>query len=227
MLHRVDTVAREREAFEQVQAQQGGQPLGGRRGLVHRDASIGCRDRLAPLAGVRGEVLRGHEAVGGEPVGHGRPHPSRVVCLGAAVGDVPQGAGQVGLNQQFAESGSPPPPRVDAIPLGIQMYRSVLVDVLAEQRGARESVPRAGDGRSEQVGQAPGAESLEQHRPRTHAARHGDGLDAGHRQAILAPPGQTQVPFPAQGTHFLEGIGPAVGALQMAKSDPAVGFEAW
>lgn len=57
------------EPFEQVEGQERGEPLGGRRRLVHGESPVVDRQRLPPFARVSGKVLRRHEALSVEPRG--------------------------------------------------------------------------------------------------------------------------------------------------------------
>ncbi len=152
MLGRVDLVAREIEALEQVERQQRGQALGGRRRLVHRVAAVGGRDRLAPLALVRGQVLRGEEAVARHAVRDRARHAPLVEELGLAA-QLGERAREIGLAEAVAGLRELAAGHEDAMPLRIVGGGRLLADGLRDHVGEREALARVVDRRLEQRGQ--------------------------------------------------------------------------
>ena len=188
MLGRVDLVAREVEALEQVQRQQRGEALRGRRRLVHRVAAIGGRDRLAPLALVRGQILRGEKALAGHAVRDRARHAPLVEELGLAA-QLGQRACKVGLAKAVAGLRELAAGHEDAVPFRIVRGGRLLADGLRDDVGERESLARVVDRRLEQRRQRARAEAIEQHAPAARHAGHGHraGAHSRHRGEAASP----------------------------------------
>ena len=119
VLDGMELVALRREALEQVEDEQRGQALRRRRRLVDRVAAIRRGDRLAPLAGVSGEIVGGQEPVLLEPARDRLTDATGVEDVGAGGGEVAQRAGEVGLAEQLAQLRRAATGGEDALPLGI------------------------------------------------------------------------------------------------------------